>query len=85
MTLQVMEAQRRLSTESLQNSIYHDIYLPHSRNQQMATVSRYFSRAPLRGVGKLHFLIVPQAAPKDSGAETLLGSLVAEYDRGVSG
>jgi hypothetical protein len=49
----------------------------------MASLSRYFSRAPVQGVGKMHFLMVPKVAGPGSIAETLLGSLVAEYDRGL--
>jgi hypothetical protein len=51
----------------------------------MSIKNTYFSRAPIMGVGKLHFLIVPREAPADSGDRALLGSLVAEYDTGLLG
>jgi hypothetical protein len=49
----------------------------------MTTLSSYFSRAPVQGVGKMHFLVIPKVAGPDSVADSLLGSLVAEHDRGL--
>jgi hypothetical protein len=49
----------------------------------MSSSARYFSRAPVQGVGKMHFLLVPKVAGPDSLPESLLGSLVSETDRGL--
>lgn len=51
----------------------------------MTRQSLYFARAPIGGVGPMHFLIVPRAAPEGSAARTLLGSLVDEIDAGLFG
>lgn len=49
----------------------------------MSVRSSYFAKAPLRGVGKMHFLVTPQEAAVGSAPRTLLGSLVKEIDVGL--
>ena len=49
----------------------------------MSARSFYFAKAPLRGAGKLHFLVTPQEAPVGSAPRALLGSLVEEIDSGL--
>ena len=49
----------------------------------MSSRSFYFAKAPLRGAGKLHFLVTPQEAPTGSAPRALLGSLVEEIDSGL--
>ena len=49
----------------------------------MSARSIYFAKAPLRGPGKLHYLVTPQEAPGGSAPRALLGSLVEEIDIGL--
>jgi hypothetical protein len=49
----------------------------------MSARSNYFAKAPLRGVGKMHFLVTPQEAGVGSAPRSLLGSLVKEIDVGL--
>lgn len=49
----------------------------------MSARSVYFAKAPLRGPGKLHYLVTPQEAPTSSAPRALLGSLVEEIDFGL--
>lgn len=49
----------------------------------MSARSIYFAKAPLRGPGKLHYLVTPQEAPAGSAPRALLGSLVEEIDSGL--
>jgi hypothetical protein len=51
----------------------------------MSSKSLYFSKAPLRGPGKLHFLVTPMLASPGTDVRSLLGSLVTEMDEGTFG
>ena len=51
----------------------------------MSSKAIYYSKAPLNGAGKLHFLITPQVANEGTAPRALLGSLVEDIGGGLLG